>query len=80
MTIRFQIAAMVFMMVQAVMFGIGTILVLASPLANDAMRLMPWVVGISVLVSLPVSWIIAPRLRARFWNEPQSREPSLIAR
>ena len=37
MSVRFQIAVMVYLMVQAVMFGIGVMLVLATPLARDAM-------------------------------------------
>jgi hypothetical protein len=68
MSVRFQITVLVFMMVQAVVFGVGTIIVLAMPLTAFAMQLMPWVVGISVVISAPLSWIIAPRLRARFWN------------
>jgi hypothetical protein len=68
MSVRFQITVLVFMMVQAVVFGVGTIIVLATPLTAFAMQLMPWVVGISVVISAPLSWIIAPRLRARFWN------------
>jgi hypothetical protein len=69
MSLRFQIAAMVFMMVQAVLFGIGAVLVLATPLADHALALMPWVVAISVLISAPMSWAIAPKLRARYWRE-----------
>jgi uncharacterized Tic20 family protein len=69
MSLRFQIAAMVFLMVQAVLFGIGAVLVLATPLAQQAMTLFPWVVGISILISAPVSWMIAPRLRAKYWRE-----------
>jgi membrane protein implicated in regulation of membrane protease activity len=69
MSIRIQIAILVYIMVQAVMFGIGTILVLATPLSALAMSLMPWVVGVSALLSLPVAWLIAPRLRARFQRE-----------
>lgn len=72
MSLRFQIAAMVFMMMQAVLFGVGAVLVLATPLAEHAMALMPWVVGVSILLSAPLSWAIAPRLRARFWrNHPE---------
>jgi len=68
MSVRFQIAALVFMMVQAVVFGIGTVAVLATPLSAYAMQLMPWMVGVSAIVSAPLSWMIAPRMRARFWN------------
>lgn len=69
MATRIGIAALVFMMVQAVLFGVGVVLVLATPLSDLAMTLMPWVVGVSTAVSLPVSWVIAPRLRLRYWRE-----------
>jgi hypothetical protein len=65
MWIRVQIAALVFLMVQAVMFGIGVMLVLGTPLAGMAMTLMPWVVATTALLSIPISWMIAPRLLAR---------------
>lgn len=68
MPVRIQIAALCYMMVQAVVFGVGAVLVLATPLAADAWALMPWVVGVSAIVSIPLSWMIAPRLRLRFWQ------------
>ena len=52
MSVRFQIAVMVYLMVQAVMFGIGVMLVLATPLARDAMALMPWVIGLTAIAAL----------------------------
>ncbi len=69
MWVRVQIAAMVYLMVQAVMFGIGVMLVLGTPLAATAMTLMPWVVVTTAVLSIPISWMIAPRLRARYWRE-----------
>ena len=69
MSVRIQIAAVVYLMIQAMMFGVGTLLVLATPLNDMAMQLMPWVVGMSAVLSLPISWMIAPRLQARFWRE-----------
>ena len=69
MYIRIQIAAMVYLMVQAIMFGAGIILVLATPLNAMAMQLIPWVVGVTAILSIPISWLIAPRLRARYWRE-----------
>jgi hypothetical protein len=80
MSVRFQIAILVFMMVQAIVFGVGTVIVLATPLAAFAMVLMPWVVGVSMMVSAPLSWIIAPRLRARFWNPRNSGSTAASAR
>jgi hypothetical protein len=67
MGVRLQISALIFMMVQAVVFGIGTVLVLATPLQKLAMELLPAVVVASFIISAPLSWFIAPRLRARFW-------------
>ncbi len=64
-----QITVLVYMMVQAIMFGAGVLLVLGTPMQSMAMQLMPWVVGVSALISLPVSWMIAPRLRARYWRK-----------
>jgi hypothetical protein len=76
MSIRLQIAILVYVMVQAVMFGVGVVLVLATPLSAFAMNLMPWVIGVSAVASAPVAWFIAPRLRARFQREhPQPLLP-----
>ena len=44
-------------------------LVLGTPLADMAMTLMPWVVATTAVLSIPLSWMIAPRLRARYWRE-----------
>ena len=62
MSVRLQVSALVFMMAQACCFGVGAILVLATPLSEFAMRLMPWVVVVSTAVSLPTSWILAGRI------------------
>jgi len=67
-TTRLSIAALIYMMVQAVTFGVGAILVLATPLQAEAMKLMPVVVIASSIVSVPISWFLAPRLQARFWR------------
>lgn len=69
MSTRFQIAAMVFMMVNAVVFGVGIVPVLLIPILSDyAFETIPAVVIASFLVSAPLSWFIAPRLRARYWR------------
>jgi len=73
MTTRIQIAALVFMMVNAVAFGIGIVPVLLIPaLANHAFETVPAIVLASVVVSAPLSWFIAPRLRARYWQAKSS--------
>lgn len=71
MLTRIAIAALVFMMTQAVLFGVGVTAVLATPLAADADELLPVVVALSVLLALPFAWWLAPRLRARYWERPR---------
>jgi hypothetical protein len=68
MTSRIAITALIYLMVQAVLFGVGAVLVLATPLSASAMQLMPWVVVLSFAFALPFSWWLAPRLRARYWK------------
>jgi hypothetical protein len=67
-TTRVSIAALIYLMVQAVIFGVGVVLVLATPLQAEAMKLLPVVVITSAIVSVPISWFMAPRLQARFWR------------
>ena len=69
--VRLSIAALIYMNVQAVLFGIGAVSVLATPLQTVAMQLMPVVVVASSIVSLPFAWILAPRLQARYWRSQQ---------
>ena len=68
MVLRLSIAALVFMMIQAILFYVGALLVLATPLEEMAMELMPVVVVVSSIISIPISWFIAPRLQARYWK------------
>lgn len=68
MSARVQIAGMIFMMVQAVIFGIGMVTILTTSLNQHAMTLIPWMIVISFAVSAPLAWMIAPRLQARFWR------------
>lgn len=70
MRTRLWIAAMIFPMVNAVLFGIGAIIVLSSPtLAEQASPLIWFVVAASFIIAAPISWVIAPRLRARYWRQ-----------
>lgn len=68
MNARIQIASMIFMMVQAVLFGIGMVFVLTTPLAERAMTAIPAMVVATFIVSAPIAWFIAPRLMARYWR------------
>lgn len=67
MSIRAYITALVSMMVNAVVFGIGAIAVLSIPaLTGDAWFWLPLVVAVSFIVSPFIAWAIAPMLRARW--------------
>lgn len=67
MTTRAYIAALVSMMVNAVVFGVGATAVLSIPsLSDHASRLLPIVIAISFLVSPFIGWAIAPMLRSRW--------------
>jgi hypothetical protein len=78
MSVRFQVAALIFMLVQAVLFGAGTMVMMATPLAAFATPIWPWVIGVSALVSVPLSWVIAPRLLAQIRNRPSSAPPTVV--
>ena len=70
MLTRVLIAALIYSMVDAVLFGIGLIVVLTVPaLSARADTLVPTVVVTSLILAIPVSWIIAPHLRARYWRQ-----------
>jgi hypothetical protein len=64
-----QIASMVFMMVQAVLFGIGMVAILATSLDEKAMTLIPWMIAATFFVSVPLAWMLAPRLQMRYWRQ-----------
>lgn len=69
MSVRFHIAVALSVMVNAVIFGIGTIIVLAIPqLSVEASFWMPVVIVFSLVLSLPISWLISPRLRNSYWQ------------
>ncbi|MBR0986068.1 hypothetical protein [Bradyrhizobium liaoningense] len=66
MSVRLQIAAMVFMMVQAVLFGVGLVGILLTSAQSEAMTAIPAMTAISFLASAAIAWLIAPRLRQRY--------------
>ena len=69
MSVRLQIASMVFMIVQAVLFGIGMVAILTTPLSEEATIAVPCMIAATFLISAPMAWLIAPRLQARYWRE-----------
>ncbi|MFL9501092.1 hypothetical protein ACJMQP_13600 [Rhodopseudomonas palustris] len=69
MSNRFRIAALVYMMTNAVLFGIGMASIMTVPaLAQNAMDWVPMAVIASFILAAPIAWWIAPRLRARYWR------------
>ncbi len=71
---RTAIAALIWMMVSAVMFGIGAVAVLSIPQLNvDAAYWLPMVIVASFVVSPFIAWALAPRLRAR-WQRRQAEK------
>jgi hypothetical protein len=68
MSVRLQIAAMVFMSIQAVMFGAGMLVILLTPLQSRAMEAIPAMIAVSFVASAAIAWLIAPRLRQRYWR------------
>jgi hypothetical protein len=66
---RLRIAALIYTMTNAVLFGAGVITVLSVPsLAEYAAYWIPVVVAASFVLAAPLAWGIAPRLRARNWR------------
>ncbi|PWC32665.1 hypothetical protein [Azospirillum sp. TSO35-2] len=74
MSMRLRLAILIYGMIQGVIFGIGTVLVLGVPsFSEQAMTLMPTVVILSVILAAPIAWFMAPRLRLRFWQRQADR-------
>jgi hypothetical protein len=71
---QLSIAALIYWMTNAVFFGIGIIIVLTVPgLRENAATLIPLVVVASFILAVPVAWLIAPRLRARYQRKQEAR-------
>lgn len=64
MRTRFAIAALLWPMIQAVFFGLGMVVLLAAPIeAAEMMTAVWWMVAGTSVVSAPLAWVMAPRLR-----------------
>jgi hypothetical protein len=64
---RLRVAALIFTMVNAVVFGTGLITVLATPaMAQHAFFWIPAVVVSSFVISPWLAWFIAPMMMQRF--------------
>ncbi|MDP3898359.1 MAG: hypothetical protein Q8Q62_16950 [Mesorhizobium sp.] len=74
MSPRTFITILLSLMINAVLFGVGAILVLSVPaLSEQAKFLLPVVVVTSFVVTPFIAWRMAPRLRARYWNPEHPR-------
>jgi hypothetical protein len=68
---RLRVAALIYCVVNAVVFGVGVILVVSLPaLASHAFFWIPAVVVSSFAISAPLSWFIAPWMMMRFMRAP----------
>jgi len=64
---RLRVAALIYCIVNAVVFGVGLILVVSLPaLMSHAFFWIPVVVVSSFVISAPLSWFIAPWMMMRF--------------
>ncbi|PTW62700.1 hypothetical protein C8N35_101747 [Breoghania corrubedonensis] len=69
MRTKTAIAGLVYPQVNAVLFGLGIIATLLIPtLKVHAMTVLPIVIASSLVLSVPLTWWIAPRLRLRYWR------------
>jgi len=66
---RVRVAALIFSMVNAVVFGAGIVTVLTVPaLAAHASFWIPAVIVTSFLLSPPIAWLLAPTMMLRFMH------------
>ena len=66
MSTRVYIAGILSLMVAGVLFGMGAIPVLMIPaLSAKANVLLPIVVVLSIILTPPIAWKLAPKLRAK---------------
>ena len=66
MRTNLAIAAVIYPMIQAVLFGLGLLGLLG---AGAPAALYPLMIAATLLTSLPIALVIAPRLRSRLWRE-----------
>ncbi len=77
---RLGLAALIYSMTDAVLFGAGLVTVLTVPaLSDNAAVWISAVVAASFILAAPIAWMLAPRLRARYWRARSARRPLLAA-
>jgi hypothetical protein len=73
MRTRFAIAALIWPMIQAVLFGLGLIALIAAPIPpSEMLTAVWWMIGVTFVVSAPLAWGMAPWLRLR--DRPHERK------
>ena len=64
---RLRVAALIYLMVNAVVFGVGMIAILMTPtLAQHAFFWIPAMIAAGFVLSAPLAWFIAPSMMMRF--------------
>jgi hypothetical protein len=64
---RLRVAALIYLIVNAVVFGVGLISVLMTPtLAQHAFFWIPAIIVTSFVLSAPLAWFIAPSMMMHF--------------
>lgn len=82
---RVAIAALIYTMTNAVLFGTGIVTLLSIPAlrewwADDYLAGgIVAVVVLSFVLAAPAAWLLAPRLRARYWRRRDRREAAARA-
>lgn len=72
MRTRFAIAALIWPMIQGVLFGLGLLALLAAPLEASQMQgAVWWMIGVTFALSTPIAWGMAPWLRLRDRPHPR---------
>ncbi len=66
MRTNFAIAALIFPMIQAVVFGLG---MLGLLIANASAGMFPAVIAATFVFAVPIALTIAPRLRSKAWRQ-----------
>ncbi len=66
---RIYITILLSLMTCSVLFGVGAVAVLSVPaLSEQAKYLLPVVIVVSFVFGPVIAWLLAPRLRARYWR------------
>jgi uncharacterized membrane protein YciS (DUF1049 family) len=66
---RARVAALIYSMVNAIIFGIGLVIVLSVPaLTAQAFFWIPTVVLTSFVLAAPLCWLIAPMMMLRYMH------------